>query len=121
MPRCRRCWPGGSGSAAGIIDSQGVKTAEGGDRSGKLRSVLEPERVPLETEVVERKSKGSEVLHRRWVVERTFSWLNRCRRLAENIERTIATSLAWLRLAVIRVQARRLAGEIAGALAPAWF
>jgi transposase len=36
---------------------------------------------------------------KRWVVERTFGWLGRCRRLAKDREATIASSEAWLRLA----------------------
>src|SRR5262249_54366373 len=40
----------------------------------------------LETEIVKRsdRTKGFVVLPRRWVVERTFAWLNRCRRLAKD-------------------------------------
>jgi transposase len=42
----------------------------------------------LATEIVKRSdhAKGYEVSPRRWVVERTFAWLNRCRRLAKDFE-----------------------------------
>lgn len=39
----------------------------------------------------------------RWVIERTFAWLNRCRRLSEDFEETIASAEAWVLLASIRV------------------
>jgi transposase len=42
-------------------------------------------------------------------VERTFSWLNRCRRLAKDFEHLARTALAFLRLAMIRLMLRRLA------------
>ena len=51
---------------------------------------------------------GFAVLPRRWVVERFFGWLGRCRRLSEDFERTIASALAWLQLAAIRILLRRL-------------
>jgi putative transposase len=46
---------------------------------------------------------------KRWVVERTFAWLNRCRRLSKDFEKTIASAEAWILLASIRVLSRRLA------------
>ena len=54
--------------------------ADGGYSGDKLRSGLEREGTPIEVELAERKSEGSEVLPRRWVVERTFARLGRCRR-----------------------------------------
>ena len=51
---------------------------------------------------------GFAVAPRRWVVERFFAWLGRCRRLAKDYERLVASSLAWLQLAVIRLLIRRL-------------
>jgi transposase len=52
---------------------------------------------------------GCHVLPRRWVVERTFAWLNRTRRLAKDFETTLASSEAWLYLAVVQLLACRLA------------
>jgi putative transposase len=52
---------------------------------------------------------GFVVLHRRWVVERTFAWLGRYRRLAKDYERSPRVSEAWIRLAMIRIMLRRLA------------
>jgi transposase len=54
-------------------------------------------------------AKGFHVLPRRWVVERTFAWLNRNRRLAKDFETTIASAEAWLYLASVQLLARRLA------------
>ena len=52
---------------------------------------------------------GFRVLPRRCVVERTFAWMGRCRRLAKGVERTVSSSLAWLRLAGCRFMMRRVA------------
>ena len=46
---------------------------------------------------------------KRWVIERTLAWLNRCRRLSKDFEKTIASAEAWVLLASIRVLSRRLA------------
>lgn len=62
-------------------------------------------------QIVERPAgvKGFLLLPKRWVVERTFAWLGRCRRLAKDFERTIESATAWLLLAHIRLLSRRLA------------
>lgn len=46
---------------------------------------------------------------KRWVIERTFAWFGRNRRLAKDFEATIASAEAWLTIASIRVLSRRLA------------
>jgi putative transposase len=46
---------------------------------------------------------------KRWVIERTFAWLGRNRRLAKDFEKTIASSEAWILLASVRLLSRRLA------------
>ncbi len=53
--------------------------------------------------------KGFVVLPRRWVVERTFAWLNRNRRLAKDFDRSIASATAWLFMASVQFLARRIA------------
>jgi transposase len=65
----------------------------------------------LEVEVVKRSdtNAGFTVLPRRWIVERTFGWLMRHRRLARDYERTEASAESWIHLALIRIQLRRLA------------
>jgi transposase len=52
-------------------------------------------------------AKGFEVLPRRWVVERTFAWLGRCRRLAKDFDATIASAEAWIFIASVRFMLRR--------------
>jgi transposase len=48
------------------------------------------------------------VLPKRWIVERTFAWLSRNRRLARDFERYACTVVAFIRLAMIRIILRRL-------------
>ena len=64
----------------------------------------------LETEIVKRsdKVKGFVVLPKRWIVERTIAWLNRCRRLAKDWENLNRNALAFLKLASIRLMLRKL-------------
>ena len=52
---------------------------------------------------------GFQVLPRRWVVERSFAWLGRNRRLAKAFEATTASATAWVLLANLRLLTRRLA------------
>ena len=54
-------------------------------------------------------AKGFEVLPRRWVVERTFAWLNRNRRLAKDFENTIKSATAWLFMASVQLITQRIA------------
>jgi len=50
---------------------------------------------------------GFQVLPRRWVVERTFAWLGRHRRLSKDYEEYGETTEAWVYLAMIRLMLRR--------------
>jgi putative transposase len=53
--------------------------------------------------------RGFEVLPRRWVVERTFSWLSQNRRMSKDYERLCATGEAFIYAAMSRLMVRRLA------------
>ena len=84
--------------------------ADGGYQGPKFRQALAKILPQLKTEIVKRsdKARGFEVLPRRWVVERTLAWLNRCRRLARDWENLTRNALAFLRLASIRLMLRKL-------------
>ncbi len=84
--------------------------ADGGYAGPKLRGALE--KIGCWTfEIVKRSdtARGFEVIPRRWVVERTFAWLGRCRRLAKDWEKTILSAESWLLIAHIRLVTRRIA------------
>jgi len=53
--------------------------------------------------------KGFQVLPRRWVVERTFSWIDHNRRMSKDYERLPESSEAFIYVAMSRLMARRLA------------
>ena len=59
----------------------------------------------LRVEIVKRsdRAQGFEVLPKRWIVERTIAWLNRCRRLAKDWECLNRSGLAFLRWASVRL------------------
>ena len=84
--------------------------ADGGYAGDKLQGEL-AEMGRWSIEIIRRSdtAKGFEVLPRRWVVERTFAWLGRCRRLAKDFEASIASATAWLLVAHLRLLTRRLA------------
>jgi putative transposase len=84
--------------------------ADGGYAGPKLRAALKG-KGGWTIEIVKRSdiAKGFEVLPRRWVVERTFAWLGRCRRLAKDWETSLETSTAWTFIASIKIMTRRLA------------
>lgn len=84
--------------------------ADGGYAGKKLRRAL-VKYGRWTIEIIKRSDKavGFELLPRRWVVERTFAWLGRCRRLAKDFERTIESAEAFILVAHIRLLTRRLA------------
>jgi len=84
--------------------------ADGGYQGPAFQKTLANILPALEIEIVRRPdhAKGFVVLPRRWVVERTIAWLNRCRRLAKDWENLNRKALAFLRLASIRLMLRKL-------------
>ncbi len=84
--------------------------ADGGYADPKLRDALKAAGC-WTVQIVKRSdiANGFEVLPRRWVVERTLAWLGRCRRLAKDREKLIASAEAWVLIAHIRRVTRYLA------------
>jgi len=83
---------------------------DGGYAGDKLRGALK-NLGDWTIEIVKRSddAKGFVLLPRRWVVERTFAWLNRNRRLAKDFEATVESALTWLYIASVKLMSRRLA------------
>ncbi len=81
-------------------------------RGPQLRNAL-ADCGPWSIEIVQRPAgvKGFQLLPRRWVVERTFAWFGRCRRLAKDVEASIESATAWVMLANLQLLARRLARQ----------
>ena len=84
--------------------------ADGGYQGPLFKAAVAKALPELDVEIVRRLDgqKGFAVLPKRWVVERTIAWLNRCRRLAKDWECLNAKALAFLRLASIRLMLRKL-------------
>nr|WP_211109946.1 IS5 family transposase [Azospirillum oleiclasticum] len=84
--------------------------ADGGYQGEQFQSGLRAALTHVQVEIVKRsdRAKGFVVLPKRWIVERTFAWLNRCRRLAKDWENLNRKGLTFLRLASIRLMLRRL-------------
>ncbi|MBG0811159.1 IS5 family transposase [Methylosinus sp. H3A] len=84
--------------------------ADGGYQGPQFRDAQKKALPFVDIEIVKRSdaAKGFEVLPRRWGVERTFSWLGRCRRLAKDFENLNRKALAFLHLASIRLMLRRI-------------
>ena len=84
--------------------------ADGGYNARQVQEAVAKE-PRLRIEIVKRTDdmKGFVVLPRRWVVERTFSWFGRNRRLAKDFENLAETLSAFVLLAAIQLGVRRLA------------
>lgn len=83
--------------------------ADGGYQGDKFRDGLAACCKQVNVEIVKRSDLSKfVVLPKRWIVERTIAWLNRCRRLAKDWERFNHSALAFLRWASIRLMLRRL-------------
>jgi putative transposase len=83
---------------------------DSGYQGPKFRDALASILPNIEIEIVRRSdaAKGFVVLPKRWIVERSIGWLNRCRRLAKDWENLNLTALIFLRLAAIRLMLRKL-------------
>ena len=84
--------------------------ADGGYQGPRFAEAVSAALPAVTVEIVKRsdRAKGFQLLPRRWVVERTFAWLGRCRRLAKDFECLSRKALAFVYLASIRVMLRKL-------------
>ncbi len=84
---------------------------DGGYAGADFAAQAREHRPKLVVEVVRRSdtAQGFEVLPQRWIVERTFGWLMRHRRLVRDYECSAASAEAWIYVAMIRIMLRRLA------------
>jgi transposase len=83
--------------------------ADGGYQGAVAAAAAARERLRLEIVKRPASAQGFEVLPRRWVIERSFAWLCRNRRLAKDFERLIEVSTAMVAVAIIQLLLRRLA------------
>lgn len=83
--------------------------ADGGYRGELVDWVAQHLHVVLEIVLKLGAQKGFQVLPKRWIIERTFAWITRNRRLARDYERLAASSEAFIYVAMIRLGLRRLA------------
>ena len=113
--------------SAGIQDREGAKSvlealltkfptveliwADGG-YAGKLVAWVATHLQRVLSIVKRPRKSGFKVLQWRWIVERTFGWLNRSRRLSKDYEASCETSETWIRIAMIQLMVRRLAKAI---------
>ena len=111
--------------AASVADCEGAKrvVARAGEQAHQLQKVWcdggyegkldewAAQHTSFVLEVVTRPSgsRGWQVLPKRWIVERTFAWLLRCRRLVRDYEYLPESSESWIYLAMTHLMLRRLA------------
>jgi len=84
--------------------------ADGGYQGPQFANAVVKILPSLKIDIVKRPDTavGFEIIPKRWIVERTIAWLNRCRRLAKDWECRTRKALAFLRLASIRLMLRKL-------------
>jgi transposase len=85
--------------------------ADGGYQGPVFQNAVREVMATVNVEIVKRSDqvKGFAILPKRWVVERTFGWFGRCRRLARDWECLNRRARAFLLLASIRLMLRRRA------------
>ena len=83
--------------------------ADGGYRGEGAAGAAAREGLRLELVTRDPGTRGFAVLPRRWVVERTFAWFGRNRRLAKEFETTVASAITMVHLASLQLLVRRLA------------
>ena len=127
-------FPGTFPKRGGLPHAIAITTANVSDRAGAIATMKENKRnlsrvqntlvdggytgepfatavkeiINATVEVVKRNELHTfKVIPKRWVVERSFAWLEKCRRLWKNCERKLSTSLAMVQLAFVRLLVKR--------------
>ena len=90
MPRLQRIW------------------ADAGYQGQKLYQWVN-QHLQCQLEIVKRSESGFKVLPHRWIVERTFGWLNKSRVLSKEYEKSVESSQANIYLAMSRLMLKQLA------------
>ena len=88
-----------------------VRAMADGGYQGTATATAVQSQAGIPLEIVKRTdtAKGFKVVPKRWIVERTFGWLGRCRRLAKDFENVVASRATFIVLAMIRLLTRRIA------------
>ncbi len=92
-----------------LLERLKIIFADGGYRGDLVQWVTDHLDATLEIVLKVEGQKGFQVLPKRWVVERTFAWISRHRRLARDYERLTSTDEAFIYISMIRLGIRRLA------------
>jgi transposase len=95
---------------SGLFPFRGKIYADGGYQGGKSQAAVKRVINQINVKIVKHADavKGFLVLPKRWAVERTLAWLNRCRRLAKDWECLNRRARGFLLLASVRLRVRRL-------------
>lgn len=81
-----------------------------GDMGYAGKEVKEASRfLGIDFEAVSRNQKKFQITRKRWIVERTFAWLGKFRRLSKDYEQCVFSSRSWMFLSMSRILIRRLA------------
>jgi putative transposase len=83
--------------------------ADGAYVGPQVQAIAKESRIKIEVVKRTDKAKGFIPLPKRWIVERTFGWLSRERRLSKDYERKESSSEAYIYLGMIRLMIRKLA------------
>src|SRR5215813_2045058 len=77
---------------------------------GKLTADEVQQQAGIPLEIVKRSdiAKGFHILPKRWIVERTYGWLGRCRRIVKDYENLTRSHIGFIILAMIRLMLRRI-------------
>ena len=86
------------------------KAIADGGYQGKATADEVQDQAGIPLEIVKRSdtAKGFQLLPKRWIVERTYGWLGRCRRLAKDYENLARNRVGFIVLAMIRLMLRRI-------------